>query len=84
MTPESILQQFYDFDSYKLNADGASMALVPARFRGEIAAFDIKDKDGKVIVPKDKRINAKHVRDMEKLGITELNIPDESPRYESL
>ena len=77
MTPESILQQFYDFDSYKLNADGASMALVPARFRGEIAAFDIKDKDGKVIVPKDKRINAKHVRDMEKLGITELNIPDE-------
>ena len=75
MTPESILKQFYEFDHYKLTQDGATLEIIPSRLRGEIAAFDIKDPEGKVIVAKDKRINAGHVREIEKLGITELPVP---------
>ena len=75
MTPESILKQFYEFDHYKLTQDGATLEIIPSRLRGEIAAFDIKDPEGKVIVAKDKRINARHVREIEKLGITELPVP---------
>lgn len=65
MTPESILKQFYEFDHYKLTQDGATLEIIPSRLRGEIAAFDIKDPEGKVIVAKDKRINAGHVREIE-------------------
>ena len=75
MTPESILKQFYEFDHYTLTQDGATLEIIPSRLRGEIAAFDIKDPEGKVIVAKDKRINARHVREIEKLGITELPVP---------
>ena len=50
MTPESILKQFYEFDHYKLTQDGATLEIIPSRLRGEIAAFDIKDPEGKVIV----------------------------------
>jgi DNA-directed RNA polymerase subunit beta len=39
----------------------AQMEFVPERLRGEVARFDITDKDGKVVVEKDKRITAKHV-----------------------
>ena len=77
MTPESILAQFYDFDKFRMTPGGYAMAIVPSRLRGEVARFDITDKDGKVVVAKDKRINAKHVRDIEKLGITELQVPED-------
>lgn len=77
MTPESILAQFYDFDKFRMTPGGYAMAIVPSRLRGEVARFDITDKDGKVIVAKDKRVNAKHVRDIEKLGITELQVPED-------
>ncbi|XID74780.1 DNA-directed RNA polymerase subunit beta [Alkanindiges sp. WGS2144] len=51
--------------------------LVPERLRGEMAQFDINDKDGKVIVEQGKRINARHVRQMEAAGLTKLAVPDE-------
>ena len=37
---------------------GYSMTLVPERLRGEIAAFDIKDAKGKLIVEKGRRVTA--------------------------
>ncbi len=51
--------------------------LVPERLRGEVARFDIEDKSGKVIVPKDKRITVKHIRDMEAAGIKQMHVPDD-------
>src|SRR5690606_37902968 len=45
--------------------------------RGEVAKFDILEKDGNVIVGKDKRITVKHIRDMEKAGISKITVPDE-------
>lgn len=77
MTPESILRQFYDFDHFKLKDEGAVMTVVPERLRGEVARFDIYDKDGKLIVQKDKRINARHVNTLEKQNRRELDVPED-------
>ncbi len=77
MTPETILKQFFDFDKFRFEGESIFMELVSQRMRGEVARFDIKDPSGNVIVPKDKRINAKHVRDIGKLGIKELEVPQD-------
>ena len=37
----------------------------------------MQDKDGKTIVPADKRITAKHIRDLTKAGVTTISVPDE-------
>jgi DNA-directed RNA polymerase beta subunit len=69
LNSEQILAHFFTFDTFQLASNtGGYMELVPERLRGEIARFDIADKTGKVIVAKDKRINAKHIRDMEAAG----------------
>jgi DNA-directed RNA polymerase subunit beta len=67
MSNEQILANFFVFDNFNLHADGAEMEFVAERLRGEVARFDITDKSGKVIVAKDKRINAKHVREIEQV-----------------
>ncbi|MPS49201.1 DNA-directed RNA polymerase subunit beta [Methylobacillus sp.] len=76
-TPEQILETFYDFDTFHIAKKGVQFELVPERLRGEVAKFDILDKDGKVIVAKDKRITVKHIRDMEKSGISKITVPEE-------
>ncbi|MDX1668832.1 MAG: DNA-directed RNA polymerase subunit beta, partial [Limnobacter sp.] len=77
MTPEQILSSFFDFDSFKLKEQGAMMDLVTSRLKGEVAKFDIADTKGNVIVQKDKRINAKHIRDIEKAGLKTLSVPED-------
>ncbi|HRK57284.1 MAG TPA: DNA-directed RNA polymerase subunit beta, partial [Burkholderiaceae bacterium] len=78
LTAEQILAHFFSFDAFQVHAQtGGSMALVPERLRGEIARFDIVDKTGKVIVAKDKRINAKHIRDMEAAGMKRIEVTDD-------
>jgi len=78
LTSEQILAHFFASDEFALHADtGAAMTLVPERLRGEIARFDIADKTGKVIVAKDKRINAKHIRDMEAAGMKRIDVIDD-------
>ncbi len=70
MTPEQILSSFYEFDTFHLSKkNGIQFDLVPERLRGEVARFDIMTKAGKLIVPKDKRITVKHVREMEAAGL---------------
>src|SRR5206468_8557235 len=70
MTPEQILANFFVFDNFNLRSEGAELEFVAERLRGEVARFDIVDpKSGKTLVQKDKRINAKHVRDIESAGI---------------
>ncbi|MDR2220405.1 MAG: DNA-directed RNA polymerase subunit beta [Methylobacillus sp.] len=76
-TPEQILAAFYDMDTFHLVKQGIHFELVPERLRGEVARFDIMDKKDEVIVSKDKRITVKHIRDMEKAGITKIVVPEE-------
>ncbi|MFZ9410911.1 MAG: DNA-directed RNA polymerase subunit beta, partial [Burkholderiaceae bacterium] len=77
LTVEQILAHFFDFDHFQLMPDGAQMDLVADRLRGEQSRFDIVDKAGNVIVGRDKRINAKHIRDIEKSGLKRISVPDD-------
>ena len=51
--------------------------LVHERLRGEVASFDILAKGKKVIVQKDKRITAKHIREMQEAKIDQLDVPED-------
>jgi DNA-directed RNA polymerase subunit beta len=77
MSTEDILATFHDFDQFALQADGASFAVVPERLRGEVAKFDITDASGKVIVEKDKRVTARHIRQLADAGVAAINVPDD-------
>ena len=77
MSNEQILANFFVFDNFKLHSDGAEMEFVSERLRGEVARFDIADKSGNVIVAKDKRINAKHVREVDAAGIKHISVPED-------
>src|SRR4026207_343889 len=76
-SPERILKEFFAFDTFHVEKDHVLFEVVPERLRGEVARFDIKDKSGKVIVAKDKRITVKHIRDMESAGIKRIEAPDD-------
>ena len=45
------------------------------RLRGEIAAFDIKDAKGKLIVEQGRRVTARHIRQLEESKINKLLCP---------
>src|SRR3984885_2856446 len=77
LTPEQILANFFVFDNFTLMPEGAQMEFVPERLRGEVARFDITDRDGNVIVQKDKRINAKHIRDLENAKTKFISVPED-------
>ena len=77
-TPEQILDMFYDKEQYYLSKDGVHTNLIPSRLKGETAKFDLVDKDGKVLVQKGKRINAKNIRDIVAADIKWLEVEPES------
>jgi len=75
---EEILDLFYDKNLFEINEDGTlQLELVPQRLRGEIAAFEIRDGKGKVIVEQGRRITARHVNLIDKAGIKTLTVPQE-------
>tara|TARA_S200000501_G_scaffold378303_1_gene440274 strand:- start:8541 stop:12557 length:4017 start_codon:yes stop_codon:yes gene_type:complete len=74
---EEMLEMFFDTNTFESGKGGYSMALVPERLRGEIAAFDIKDKKGKVVVEQGRRITVRHIRKLEELKIDKLLCPTE-------
>ena len=77
MSTEEILAQFFDFDTFQLAKDKVEFALVPDRLRGEVARFDFVAPDGKVIVTKDKRITAKHIRDIAGASLSQIIVPED-------
>ena len=77
LTPEAILANFYVNDHFRLMDSGALMAFVPERLKGEVARFDITDANGRVVVAKDKRITARHVRELEQAGTTHISVPED-------
>jgi DNA-directed RNA polymerase subunit beta len=77
LAPEQILAHFFVNDQFRLMDAGAQMEFVPERLKGEVARFDITDKGGNVVVEKDKRITAKHVRQLEQSGTTFITVPED-------
>ncbi|CAM3683916.1 DNA-directed RNA polymerase subunit beta [Polynucleobacter brandtiae] len=74
---EQILANFFNFDHFALTANGAAMEFVPERLRGQMANFDVLDKNGVVVIQKDKRINAKHIRELEAAKTKNIIVPDD-------
>ena len=74
---EQILANFYVNDSFRLMDAGAQMDFVAERLKGDVARFDITNKSGDVIVAKDKRITARHVKQMEESGTKTVSVPED-------
>src|SRR5689334_1530121 len=75
LTNEDILKQFFQFDTFHLGQKESQLDFVPERLRGELARFDVVGKEGKVIVAKDKRITARHVRELVDSGVKRIAVP---------
>ncbi len=71
---EEMIKIFFDTNRYVIGEDKILLDLVPERLRGTIATFDIS-YDGKVLVEEGRRVTAKHIRDMGKAGIQQLEVP---------
>lgn len=74
---QDILEMFFDNVAFKEEKDGYSMELVSERLRGETLSFDIADDKGSVIVDAEKRITARHIRQIEKAGLERIHVPTE-------
>ena len=74
---EEILDIFYDTTSFEIKGDKLIMELVPERLRGETATFDIKMPNGDILVEQGRRITARHIRELSKGKVTELEVPAE-------
>ncbi|WP_438985194.1 DNA-directed RNA polymerase subunit beta [Aequoribacter sp.] len=74
---EEVLDMFFDVNQFRVNnATTLTMTLIPERLRGDVASFDIKIGK-KVIVEQGRRITARHIRELEKGEVSELEIPVE-------
>jgi len=77
LNSEQILELFFDNDTFTIEGESIHLALIPERLRGDTASFDVKDAKGKVIVEEGRRITARHIRQMEKDGMTSLEVPSD-------
>jgi DNA-directed RNA polymerase subunit beta len=72
---EEVLEMFYDVNTFRVDKDGNyTMALIPERLRGDVAAFDIKAGKN-VVVEQGRRVTARHIRELEEANVSELEIP---------
>ena len=75
---EEILGLFFENNKFKVKRNRRFfMALIPERLRGETLSFDVKDKKGNVLVKKEQRITARHIRELEKVKLKELEVPED-------
>ncbi|NBV74884.1 MAG: DNA-directed RNA polymerase subunit beta [Methylococcaceae bacterium] len=71
---EEMIKIFFDTNKFAISSDKIMFHVIPERLRGEMAVFDIKH-DGKVVIEEGRRITAKHIRQLEKAGVTEIEVP---------
>lgn len=76
MENEEILDYFFETVRVYLLDKDLEIDLVPERLRGELASFDIK-LNGETLVESGRRITAKHIRQLEKSGVSKLDVPEE-------
>ena len=72
-----ILKEFFETNSFDVKPEGLDLELIPERLKGETALFDVVSPDGEVIVEQGRRIMARHIRNMEKSGMSRLFVPDD-------
>ena len=71
--PDKGVKIFVDEESGEMEFSDIIFKLVPERLRGQTAAFEIKNKRT-VIVEKNRRITARHIKEIEKIGLKSLNV----------
>lgn len=76
MDNEEIIKIFFETNKFSISAEKNLFHIIPERMRGEIAAFDIKHDD-KVLVEEGRRITSKHIREMIKSGLSQVEVPSE-------
>ena len=76
MGTEEILQNFYEVDTVQIEKAGISIELIPSRLRGQTLPVDLKIKS-KVVVEANKRITARHVRELEQAKMSALKVEDD-------
>jgi DNA-directed RNA polymerase subunit beta len=74
---EQILAIFFENTKFEVKDSKLFMEVVANRLRGDTAGFDIKDNDGEIIVEQGRRITARHVRQLEKTGLSMMEVPHE-------
>ncbi|OYD21287.1 DNA-directed RNA polymerase subunit beta [Oceanimonas baumannii] len=75
-TTEDILSTFFETTRFEVVDGKLMMELKPERLRGDTASFDIL-VDGEVLVETGRRITARHIRQLEKAGVEQLEVPVE-------
>ncbi len=75
-TTEEILALFFETINFEIKDGKVMMTLVPERLRGETATFDVV-ANNEVVVEKGRRITARHIRQLEKAGVTQIEVPVE-------
>ncbi|MBS0230448.1 MAG: DNA-directed RNA polymerase subunit beta [Proteobacteria bacterium] len=73
---EEMLNEFFDINTFHIEAEGVQMELVPERLKGETLDFDLADGD-KIIVEAGKRVTARHIKQLEAAGVAALSVPDD-------
>ena len=76
MGTEEILQHFYEIDTVQMEKAGVNIELIPSRLRGQTLPVDLKIKS-KVVVEANKRITARHVRELEQAKMSSLKVEDD-------
>ncbi|WP_422139764.1 DNA-directed RNA polymerase subunit beta [Endozoicomonas sp. ALC020] len=77
MSNEEILNYFFDTVDFSIGAESVSTEFAAERLRGEAASFDIKDGEGNVLVEQGRRVTARHIRQLKKANIEQLEAPVE-------
>jgi DNA-directed RNA polymerase subunit beta len=72
---EEMLALFFETNTFTYDNHKWVLELVANRLRGETALFDIRTPQGEVLVEAGRRITARHIRQVEELGITQLDVP---------
>ncbi len=77
LSTEEILNVFFETNTFAIKGDLITLKLIPERLLGEIAAFDISDSGGNVIVQAGRRVSARHVRQLEQAKVHKLAVPED-------
>ena len=77
MNIKEILDEFYTKDEIQIREGKLFLRMISEHLKGEMAIFDIKDKNNKILIAKDQRITPDQIRKLEQAGIEELEIPSE-------
>lgn len=71
---EEILALFFETNTFHFEKGKIVLELVANRLRGETALFDIKTSKGEVIVEMGRRVTGRHIRQMEELKLSKIEV----------